>query len=143
MLKNNNRTNNRNLQHQKEITEITTTHFLELLKKELLLQGYRFTNEELKLIWKTVIKIIARSIVSEKVLKFYGLGKIYVKTIPPRKMYLGLPKKEGWVDESKRPVFQFSRTFKEALYEYIYGDTRKSAEYIDDVIDSEDDEDTE
>jgi len=48
-------------------------------------------------------------------------------------MWIGLKKKEAWVDESKRIVFQFSRSLKELLYDYVYSDGRNSAKYFDDI----------
>jgi len=120
--------NKYNLQNRPEINEITTSHFLHLVS-----QDAGFTLSDTRIFWRSVTRIIARAIVSEKILKIHGLGKIYVKTIPPRRMWIGLKKKEAWVDESKRIVFQFSRSLKELLYDYVYSDGRNSAKYFDDI----------
>ena len=76
---------------------------------------------------------MARAIVSEKILRIHGIGKIYVKTIPARRMWIGLKKKEAWVDESKRVVFQISDGIKNALYDNVYSEGRETAKYFDDI----------
>jgi len=120
--------NKYNLQNRPEINEITTDKFLHLVS-----QDAGFTLSDTRIFWRSVIRIIARAIISEKILKIHGIGKIYVKTIPPRKMWIGLKKKEAWVDESKRIVFQFSRQLKEALYDNVYSEGRDSAKYFDNI----------
>lgn len=120
--------NKYSLQNRQEINEITTSHFLRLVS-----QDAGFTLSDTRIFWRSVMRIMARAIVSEKTLKLRGLGKIYVKTIPARKMWIGLKKKEAWVDESKRIVFQFSRSLKELLYDYVYADGRNSAKYFDNI----------
>jgi len=129
--------NKYNLQNRPEINEITTNKFLHLVS-----QDAGFTISDTKIFWRSVIRIIARAIIAEKILKIHGLGKIYVKTIPARKMWIGLKKKEAWVDESKRIVFQFSKTLKELLYDNVYSEGRNSAKYFEDIEldDLEDDE---
>lgn len=120
--------NKYNLQNREEIHEITTDKFLHLVS-----QDAGFTLSDTRIFWKSVIRIMARAIVSEKILKIHGIGKIYVKTIPARRMWIGLKKKEAWVDESKRIVFQFSKRLKEVLYDYAYSAGRNSAKYFDDI----------
>jgi len=125
---NKNKKNKYSLQNRTEINEITTSHFLRLVS-----QDAGFTLSDTKIFWRSIMRIMGRAIVSEKTLKLRGLGKIYVKTIPPRKMWLGLKNKEGWVDESKRIVFQFSKSLKELLYDYVYSGGRNSAKYFNDI----------
>lgn len=132
--------NKYSLQNRTEIKEITTSHFLRLVS-----QDAGFTLSDTRIFWRSVMRIMARAIVSEKTLKLRGLGKIYVKTIPPRKMWIGLKKKEAWVDESKRVVFQISDGIKNALYDNVYAEGREAAKYFDelDLDDFEDEDDSE
>lgn len=124
-----------NLQNRPEINEITTSHFIRLVS-----QDAGFTLADTRIMWRSIIRIIRRAIVAEKVLKLRGLGNFYVKTIPPRRMWIGLAKKEAFVDESKRIVLQVSEELKKSLYEVAYGDTpREPAKYFD-VEDIEDDD---
>lgn len=117
-----------NLQNRSEIEEITTSHFLRLVS-----QDAGFTLSDTKIFWRSIMRIMARAIVSEKILKLRGLGKIYVKTIPARRMWIGLRKKEAWVDESKRVVFQISDGIKNALYDNVYSEGRETAKYFDEI----------
>jgi len=129
--------NKYNLQNRPEIEEITTSHFLHLVSEDA-----GFTLSDTRIFWRSVVRIMARAIVSEKILRIHGIGKIYVKTIPARRMWIGLKKKEAWVDESKRIVFQFSRSLKELLYDHVYSDGRNAAKYFDNIeLDNFEDDD--
>ncbi|HBD95448.1 MAG TPA: hypothetical protein DC057_14865 [Spirochaetia bacterium] len=127
-----------NIKNRKELNEITTQKFIRLLA-----QDAGFTVDDTRILFKSFIRLMARIIVSEKTLRLSGIGKVYVKTIPARKMWIGLKKKEAWVDESKRIVFQFSRAIKAALYDNVYADGRMSAKYLDEIEIDDSENDTE
>jgi nucleoid DNA-binding protein len=79
-----------------------------------------FTLGDTRLFWKAFVTLTARAIAANKILTLSGLGKLYTKDIPPRKLFMNFgPNKGGYADvgASKRVTLKISGRLKKALEE--------------------------
>ncbi len=104
--------NNKNRKNDKKQIIITKDEFYKLIAKNA-----KFALKDVKIIWLTIENIFNEIIENEYTLDLRGFGKLYVKTMPARKMWDGIHKKYKETGESKRANFKLAYNYRTSLKE--------------------------